>query len=81
MKSYFIIDFLCTLLLFALSFLLTLGVKLIIIAVKAKFPKSPPPVNNEPEKKPPVAKKRPKTVRTIELDPSEINRIYFKKSS
>ena len=78
----FVGDFLCTAFLFTLCLLITLGCKLIIIAVKTKFQKQQPPPQKEPQKpKTPKPKKKPSTVRSIEIDPEEIDRIYVRKIS
>lgn len=82
-SSVFIIDFLCALLLFIISLLLTLGVKLIYIAIKQHF--SPPSKKAEPEKNKPTpkpkAKKIPSAVRSIEINPNEIDRIYVNRDA
>ena len=57
-----------------------MGAKTIIIAIKNKFP-SPPKqetIAPPPEQKP---KRQYKRVRSIEINPDEVDRIYVKKIS
>ena len=64
--------------LFIISLLLVVGIKSVYYTLKGYFVKKQPP---EPEIKPRPEKRKPKTVRTIEIDPDIADRIYFKKSS
>lgn len=86
MNDFFIsftLGFLCTAALFCLCFLVVLGGRVIYLSISRLTPqKSQQPVGRENYKKPqkqstPV----PKAVRSIEIDPSKIDRIYVKKSS
>ena len=79
---------LCLFSLFALSVLIVLGTKIIYLYIKQYFPKAPiktiAPARKEPS--PTKRKRTPRTiksvpVRTIEIDPNEVDRIYVKKSS
>ena len=74
--------------LFALSVLIVLGAKIIYLHVKQYFPKDQAlPVAPAIKPKAQTNRKRtPRTiksvpVRTIEIDPNEVDRIYVKKSS
>lgn len=65
---------------FILSLILVVGIKTLYYTLKNYFSKKPLP--EEVEKQPVTTKKRkPKTVRTIEIDPELADRIYFRKSS
>lgn len=77
----FIIDLLCTIMLFIISLLLTLGCKFIMIAIKEHFApkKEQPPQPKAPSK--PRPKKPPPAVRSIEINPNEIDRIYVKRDA
>jgi len=87
--SSFVIGLLCTASLFAICFFLVVGFKTMLLAVKerhVKQPQSPPDPEVKPIKK--VQKKRkrkpksiPKPVRSIEIDPEQVDRIYVKKIS
>ena len=81
--SSFITGFLSTAFLFAISVILVLGVKALYLAIKDFFAQKTPP-ETEIKKPPAPRRKRRKTPapqRSIEIDPSEIDRIYVKKSS
>ena len=68
-----------TTLLFALSTVLVVGIKVCLLTLKklrSKRMPMPPPVQVDTAKK-----RRTRTVRTIEIDPELAERIYFKKSS
>ena len=74
--------------LFALSVFIVLGAKIIYLYIKQSFPKSQEkPVAPTIVKQTHTSRKRtPRTiksvpVRTIEIDPNEVDRIYVKKSS
>ncbi len=85
--SSFFLGLLCTCGLFALSLLLVIGGKILIISFKEKF--FPAPAEKvAPPPKAPVIKRRvskPKTiskpVRSIEIDPEQVDKIYVKKIS
>ena len=88
----FSVGFLCTLTLFALCFLIVLGGKTLVNAFKSYASdnlikeqptptKTPAPVKTSKPRKPKTIKSTPKPVKSIEIDPLEIDRIYVKKSS
>lgn len=69
---------------FVTSFLLVVGGKFVYLSVieilsKKRKPTNPP----KPEKAqpPPVPKKAAKPIRSIEINPDEVDRIRFKKTS
>lgn len=70
--------FISTIGFFVLSIVLVVGVKTLFIAIKKFLPKKevlpPPPVKEQPPKK-------PKVVKSIEIDPALVDRIYVKKTS
>ena len=79
MFTSFIIGLASTLLLFGLSSVIVVGVKVCLISVKKLTSKSKPiptPTQVETSKK-----RRSKPVKTIEIDTELADRIYFKKSS
>lgn len=61
---------------FSLCAILVLGVKSLYLFIKQKF--FPSPVIIEPVKPP---RKKRKPLRTIEINPDEVDRVYFKKIS
>ena len=71
-----------TLLFFVASFLLVIGFKAAAAALKQYFPAKekqiPPPP--EPVRKP-RPRKKAKPIRSIEINPEEVDRIYVKKIS
>ncbi len=81
-----LLGFFCTLGLFFLCLFFVAGVKIIFLRLKDKFfPKKPKPI--EPPT-PTVVKRQirkprtiPKPVRSIEIDPEQVDRIYVKKTS
>ena len=81
----FTIGLLCTAALFALCFLTVVGGKTALSYIKRYLPakkiEAPPPTENKPQKKTPRTPKSPQVVRSIEIDPSTVDRIYVKKSS
>ncbi len=86
--SSFILGLLCTGGLFALCFLVVAGVKAVLFAIKEKL--TPPPTAQESAPPPPVKarvikRRKPKSVanpvRSIEIDPDQIDKIYVKKIS
>ncbi len=88
MNEFFVsitVGFLCTLTLFALCFLIVLGTKVVYLTI-LRYLKSPPIPKEKLKrtaKKPAKPKPQPNLVpvRSIEIDPYEIDRIYVKKSS
>lgn len=74
----FFLGFICTAGLFVLCYILVIGVKTLLFAVKKFLPKKELPVPVEVEKPTP---KKPKTVKSIEIDPAFVDKIYVKKSS
>ena len=79
--SSFLAGFLSTAFLFVLSVIIALGIKTLDLLIKELAEEKP-----SPESKPKKArhkKRRKKTApqRSIEIDPSQIDRIYVKKSS
>ncbi len=82
--SSFISGLFCTGLLFFISLVSVIGYKMITIKIKNLFPKQQAPNHLPEQDKPQTPKKRrrkPSTVRSIEIDPEEIDRIYVKKIS
>lgn len=82
--SSFFVDFLSTSFLFVLSLIIVLGVKYLRLIIKDLLVQDTTP--EEPDKKPSPVRKRKKRKpkhdkRSIEIDPSEIDRIFVKKSS
>lgn len=86
MNEFFVsitVGFLCTLTLFAVCFLIVLGGKVVFLTVK-RYLAVEQPTKVAPQrkpKKPKTIKPEPKPIRSIEIDPFEIDRIYVKKSS
>lgn len=84
----FITDFLATFCLFILCIIAVLGTKYFIILIKEYLPKNKISIPKkskkplQPQKK--VAKANSnevKPIRSIEIDPTQVDRIYVKKSS
>ena len=85
---YFIAGLSCTLLLFVICLFLVVGAKSIFLYVKSKFlPEKQEPMPEKRQTKKSTATKRkikPKTlkpVRSIEINPDEIDKIYVKNIS
>ena len=81
--SSFLVGFLSTAFLFVLSIIIVLGVKYLLILIKSFTVKDLPKTS---ENKNPSSYKRKKRKvltpqRSIEIDPSQVDRIYVKKSS
>lgn len=79
----FLMGLSCTLFLFVLSVILVLGVKMLVLMVKDL--RSPQQIS-QPQKKRKRTRANPKpkqatVVRSIEIDPSQVDKIYVKKSS
>ena len=86
MNQFFIsfaLGFLCTASLFMLCLIVVLGGKTLIKNLYRLIPAKPVAVSQkqEPKPKPPRVQKSPQVVRSIEIDPSTVDRIYVKKSS
>ncbi|MBE7089542.1 MAG: hypothetical protein E7362_01925 [Clostridiales bacterium] len=63
--------------LFVLCLIFVIGTKILFLQIKSYFsPKLPdaPPVIEKP-------KQKRKKIRTVEIDPNEIDRVYFKKAN
>lgn len=70
-----------TILLFILSFVLVLGIKSGYSALKKFFPEKPQTTpQQQPPNKKPSKPKPPQVVRTIEIDPNQVDKIYVKKA-
>ncbi len=88
--SNFFLGLICTLFLFVLSVIITLGVKTLYL-MYLDFAKKPQPSNENkqpPQKSRQTTSKKPKPkkapsniIRSIEIDPEQIDKIYVKKSS
>ena len=81
--SSFLVGFLSTAFLFIMSVIIVLGIKTLLIMIKDLAVQNTPPVAENKKPSPPKRKKR-KVIspqRSIEIDPSQIDRIYVKKSS
>ena len=87
--SSFILGFLATLMLFLLCLFFVAGIKAFYLALTRKFDKPSAPPKTEPQapnpkrhyrKKQPV-EPTPQAVRSIEIDPNTVDRIYVKKIS
>ena len=70
----------CTFLLFVFSFFSVLGVQSLIVNYKNSIEEEPEPKKEEPqkEKEKPIPKR--KTIKSIEINPDEFDRIYVKRS-
>ncbi len=88
--SPFIVDFICTFFLFVFSVIIVLGGKMLILIVYdfifKKTALSQPVQQSQPKAKSTAPKKskstkKPSIVRSIEIDPEHVNKIYVKKSS
>lgn len=75
----FISGLLFTLTFFIISLVLVVGVKSVYYALKIHSYKKQAP--KETEKATEIKRRKPKTIRTIEIDPDLADRIYFRKSS
>ncbi len=88
--SNFFLGLICTLFLFVLSVIITLGIKTLYL-MYLDFTKKPQPSNENkqpPHKSRQTTSKKPKPkkapshiIRSIEIDPEQIDKIYVKKSS
>lgn len=71
--------------LFAACTFCTVGAKTLLKSIKIRFFSKPtkaelPPVKKE-EKAAPPPRKKPRTVKSIEINPDDVDRIYVRKSS
>ena len=62
---------------FIISLITVAGIKSVIIAVKSKFAPQKPIA----AKKPAPATKKPKIVKSVEINPDEVDKIYVKRVS
>lgn len=84
LNAPFILDFSVTLVLFGLCFITVIGIKVIIYSIKDLFPKTKTPTCEQVQPIRKRKKARRKTlspVRSIEINPDEIDKIYVKKIS
>ena len=83
MENSFITGFFCLLFLFALSVVIVLGVKYTYFAMLKLFAKPSSqidaPKKRRRYKKTPVATPQEKPIRSIEINPDEVDKIYVKK--
>ena len=87
--SGFISEFLTTGALFVLCFLAVVGAKYLLLSVKEYLPKtklsipqkSKKPLQPPKKRRAKVISSNIKPIRSIEIDPNQIDRIYVKKSS
>ena len=84
----FVSDFLATFCLFVSCTLIVFGTKFVFLVIKEYLPKNEISIPEENKKPLPHQKKRAKVysssikpIRSIEIDPTKIDRIYVKKSS
>ncbi len=77
------LGFIFTVLLFLLCFFLVVGVKFVFLSVKAYVKKPSPTVSERPSERPTEEKPKPKPkkprLKSIRIDPDEIDRIYVRK--
>ncbi len=83
----FFLGLICTGGLFALSLLLVVGGKMVILSFKEKYFPKPKEQESPPPPKATVVRRRKKPtsvakpVRSIEIDPEQVDKIYVKKIS
>ncbi|MBE5733951.1 MAG: hypothetical protein E7347_02740 [Clostridiales bacterium] len=80
----FILGLICTASTFTISLIIVLGAKSLLKHLSRLAPAKPVATcqkDKEIKPKPPRAPKTPQVVRSIEIDPSTVDRIYVKKSS
>ena len=80
----FISGLFCTGLLFFISLVSVIGCKVIAVKINRLFPKKQTvqtPIESDKPQAPKKRKRKPSTVRSIEIDPEQIDRIYVKKIS
>ncbi len=87
--SNFFLGLICTLFLFVLSVIITLGIKTLLLTYldfekKPEPSKEPKPLTQKSKQTAPKKSRRPKSpstvVRSIEIDPEQIDKIYVKKT-
>ena len=82
--SSFLVGFSCTFFLFILSVIIALSIKVICLTAKDLSQNQNNPIPNEQKLKKKRLKK-PKNqsgvIRSVEIDPNQIDKIYVKKSS
>lgn len=78
------LGFFCLAGLFVLCVFIVIGAKIVYLTVKEYFH----PIKPEPEKQPTKTKRKPSTpkksakpIRSIEINPDEVDKIYMRKSS
>ena len=71
----------CTAGLFLISFIIFVSAKALIDYIKRRLPKKQVEQKPQPPEQKKPQKKKSATVRSIEIDPSQIDRIYVKKIS
>ena len=71
----------CTAGLFLISFIIVVSAKALIDYIKRRLPKKQMEQKPQPSEQKKPQKKKSATVRSIEIDPSQIDRIYVKKIS
>ena len=89
MNGNLFVDFftglLTTILLFCFCFFIVVGAKSLQVFLQYKLLKNTKPSPPAPRKKPKTAprskKSTPKVIKSIEIDPMEIDKIYVKRSS
>ncbi len=64
---------------FCLCLFLVVGFRMVVIYLRQFFDKSQPVKQAEKPATPAKPKRKAKQIRTIEINPEEINRIYFRK--
>lgn len=82
--SSFLLGLICTSALFVICYIVVVGIKYIYLSFFAVYKKPIPKVINSvdkptPKKQPPKRSNTP--IRSIEIDPEQIDKIYVKKSS
>ena len=79
----FLLGLTCTLVLFILCYVVVVGIKYIYLSL-GNFYKKPTPKNVNAVHKPNQKRQQPKKsnapIRSIEIDPEQIDKIYVKKS-
>ena len=78
------LGFLFTATLFAICFFTVVGIKLVLITLKNKFKDTSATIEPPKPRRKPTQKTKPKSVSAVkskEINPDEIDRIYVRKSS
>lgn len=88
LNAPFILDFIATATLFALCFFIVVGAKVFLSSIESISTKPKPIAQNatsttpkQPEKHKTVRRLPKKPIRSIEINPDEVDRIYVKKIS